>query len=68
MKLLKVCHHDVPEVSDDEGAFLREAASQSAGYDMGQDLFDSHDQMMRRGGPEQVIKDAVKRIEKGGAR
>lgn len=64
MKTPKARH--VPSTESDTGAEIRQRAAESCGFDMGQDLFASRDQMLRRGGPEQVVKDAVKRAEKGG--
>ncbi len=60
------CHHDVPSEVSDSGEILRQRAAESCGYDMGQDAFASHDQMMRRGGPEAIVDRAVKRAEKAG--
>lgn len=63
-KLSRVCHTDVPS-TDDVGAAIREAASQSCGFHQGQSLTDSLAELARRGGPESIVRDAIKRIERG---
>lgn len=63
-----LCHTDVPSTEIDSGDAIRQRAAESCGFNMGQDAFDSHDQMMRRGGPEQIIKDAIKRAERAGGK
>jgi hypothetical protein len=65
MKLSKVCHHDIPEASDDVGDFLREAAFQSTGFHQGQHLSESLAELQRNGGAEGVVDAAVRRIERG---
>lgn len=67
MKRPRVCHTDVPSTeTHDDAAFLREAAFESTGFHQGQHIEQSRAELERRGGPESVIRDAVKRIERGG--
>jgi hypothetical protein len=66
--LLNHCHHDVPSEASDCGEIMKQRASEACGFDVGQDAFASHDQMMRRGGPEAIVDRAAKRAEKAGQR
>ena len=61
-----ICHSDVPiSPTNDEGNSIREAASQSCGFHQGQGFGAARAELERRGGPESVVRDAVKRIERG---
>jgi len=62
----RLCHHDTPEAEvTDDGAAMRARAAESCGYGMGQDLEASRAELERNGGPESVVKNAIKRAERG---
>ena len=64
MKTPRARHFDVPSIETDDGAFLREGAAQSTGFRMGQDLEASRAELVRNGGPESIVRNAIKRIAK----
>ena len=57
--------HVPSATSDDVGAEMRERAAESCGFHQGQHLSDSLAELERNGGPEQVVTNAAKRIERG---
>lgn len=64
-----LCHHDTPiqfenNGSDEVGAEIRQRAAEACGFRMGQDLFASHAEMIRNGGPEAIVRRAVRRAQK----
>jgi hypothetical protein len=48
----------------DPGEFLRKAAAESAGFRMGQNSTESRAELQRNGGPESVITNAIKRVDR----
>ncbi len=48
----------------DPGESLRKAAGESVGYRMGQHMEQSRAELARNGGPESVITNAIKRVDR----
>lgn len=63
MKPPKICHHDNPSALTihDAGDAIRQRAAEACGFQQGQSLEGARAELERRGGPEGVIRDAVKR-------
>jgi hypothetical protein len=60
---LRAYGHEIPRSDPDPGAEMRERASESCGFHMGQHMQQSRAELERRGGPLGIITAAVKRAE-----
>ncbi len=64
-QLRGVCHHDVPQANDDIGASIHQHARETCGFDTTRDLFNARREVEANGGPEGVLRNIIRKIERG---